>query len=59
MSIPAYLNYLQDTDFERSENNYTKTMLSSLSWLGLHWDEEVVVQSKRGDNYNKHISLYQ
>ena len=52
-----FLLRIEDTDIERSENDYTKAMLSSLSWLGLHWDEEVVFQSKRGDNYKKHIKL--
>ena len=40
-----FLLRIEDTDIERSENDYTKAMLSSLSWLGLHWDEEVVFQS--------------
>ena len=52
-----FLLRIEDTDLERSKNDYIKTMLSSLSWLGLDWDEEVVFQSKRGDNYNKYIKL--
>ena len=52
-----FLLRIEDTDLERSKNDYIETMLSSLRWLGLNWDEEVVFQSKRGDNYNKYIKL--
>ena len=38
---------IEDTDHERSKQEYTDNITNSLKWLGLSWDEEIQVQSKR------------
>ena len=43
----AFLLRIEDTDRERSKPAYTANILSGLSWLGLHWDGEPVIQSER------------
>ena len=46
-----FLLRIEDTDLERSEEQYTKDIMSSMKWLGLDWDEEPIFQSKRLDVY--------
>lgn len=46
---------IEDTDTERSKQEYTDSILASMSWLGLHWDGEAIYQHKRFDIYNEHI----
>lgn len=54
---------IEDTDVERSEENYEKQMIDDLHWLGLDWDEGPDVggpyapyrQSERLGIYNEHI----
>src|SRR3954468_8965072 len=48
-----FLLRIEDTDLERSEERYTDDILNSMKWLGLHWDEEVIFQSKRLDVYKE------
>jgi len=38
---------IEDTDHERSKQEYTDNITNSLKWLGLNWDEEIQVQSER------------
>ena len=38
---------IEDTDKERSKQEYTDTITNSLKWLGLNWDEDIQVQSQR------------
>ncbi len=46
---------IEDTDRERSEQQYTDAILASMEWLGLSWDAEPVYQSQRDDLYNQYI----
>lgn len=46
---------IEDTDRERSEQQYTDAILASMEWLGLNWNTEPVYQSQRDDLYNKYI----
>jgi glutamyl-tRNA synthetase len=46
-----FLLRLEDTDRERSLKQFEEDILSSLTWLELHWDEEVIHQSRRLDRY--------
>jgi glutamyl-tRNA synthetase len=46
-----FLLRIEDTDLERSEERFTQDILTSLKWLGLTWDEEVLFQSQRLDVY--------
>jgi len=43
---------IEDTDRERSTQEYEESILEALRWLGLDWDGEVIRQSER-------LSLYQ
>ena len=45
---------IEDTDKERSKEEYLEEILSSLKWLFMDWDEELVFQSKRFDIYKKY-----
>ena len=42
---------IEDTDTKRSKDIYTDQILDSLSWLGLSWDEPLVYQSNRLEDY--------
>lgn len=46
---------IEDTDLERSKQEYTDSILASMRWLGLDWDGEPEYQSKRFDLYNRYI----
>jgi len=43
----SFLLRVEDTDRERSKAEYTANILDGLSWLGLRWDGEPVIQSER------------
>jgi glutamyl-tRNA synthetase len=38
---------IEDTDVERSQEMYTRSILETLSWTGIDYDEPVVIQSER------------
>ena len=42
---------IEDTDVERSRDEYTQAILAGLKWLGIDWDGELVYQSQRLDVY--------
>ncbi len=43
---------IEDTDLERSKQEYTDSILASMRWLGLDWDGELVYQTQRTAEYN-------
>jgi glutamyl-tRNA synthetase len=43
----GFLLRIEDTDPERSRQEYTENILDGLRWLGLDWDAEPLVQSRR------------
>ena len=43
---------IEDTDLERSKQEYTDSILASMRWLGLDWDGELAYQTQRTDLYN-------
>src|SRR3989338_5971903 len=45
---------IEDTDRERSKDEYTQDILNSLSWLKLSWDD-LVFQSKRTELYTNYL----
>mgnify|MGYP001611026811 CR=1 FL=1 len=45
---------IEDTDMERSKQEFLEEIVSSLKWLGMDWDGNLVFQSKRTDFYKKH-----
>ncbi len=48
-----YLVRVEDTDQERSTQEYQESQLASLAWLGLSSDEPVVIQSSRAQEHSK------
>lgn len=46
---------IEDTDTERSKQEYTDSILASMRWLGLDWDGEPTYQRQRFDLYNEYI----
>ena len=42
-----FLLRIEDTDRERSKDEYTANILEGLQWLGLQWAGEPVIQSAR------------
>jgi glutamyl-tRNA synthetase len=44
---------IEDTDRERSKKEYEDEILTSLAWLGLKWDEDIVRQSERLPRYRQ------
>lgn len=43
----SFLLRIEDTDRERSKQEFTDNILDGLQWLGLNWDGEPVIQSER------------
>lgn len=50
-----FLLRIEDTDLERSRQEYTDSILASMSWLGLECEGEPLYQTKRFDVYNEYI----
>ncbi|MDD6088775.1 MAG: glutamate--tRNA ligase [Desulfovibrionaceae bacterium] len=46
---------IEDTDTERSKQEYTDSILASMRWLGLDWDGDLTYQTQRTDRYNAAI----
>jgi len=53
----TYVLRIEDTDLERSNQDYEKSIISDLKWLGITWDEGPVRQSERLERYNELCSL--
>ena len=53
----VFLVRIEDTDLERSNNEYTQQICDSLLWMGLKWDENLIYQSSRSLLYKKAINL--
>jgi glutamyl-tRNA synthetase len=47
---------VEDTDLERSKDEFTENIKSGLTWLGLTWDEGPFFQSQRLDLYKAAIA---
>ncbi|MDR1295817.1 MAG: glutamate--tRNA ligase [Deltaproteobacteria bacterium] len=45
---------VEDTDAQRSTEEYTKSILSAMEWLGLSWDGEPVFQTDRTGLHVEH-----
>ena len=46
---------IEDTDRDRSKEEYTGQIIDSLNWLGLHWSEPLLFQSERTGAYKNTI----
>jgi glutamyl-tRNA synthetase len=51
-----FLLRIEDTDVERSTEEALNSILDSIKWLGLNWDEEPVRQSQRGELYREAVA---
>jgi glutamyl-tRNA synthetase len=51
----VFILRIEDTDRERSRDEYTEAILASMAWLGLEWDEGPEFQSKRDHMYQAAI----
>ena len=51
----SFVLRIEDTDLERSSQEYTDSILASMHWLGLSWDGDILYQTKRFDLYNEYI----
>ena len=45
----------EDTDTERSSQEYVDAILESLEWLGIDWDEGPYYQTRRFDVYREYV----
>lgn len=50
-----FLLRIEDTDKQRSKQEFTDQICDSIKWLGLDWDEEIVFQSSRTELYKNAI----
>ncbi len=48
---------IEDTDLERSKQEYTDSILASMTWLGLDWNKEPIYQTTRTEIYNKYVDM--
>ena len=48
----TFLVRIDDTDIERSTNEFQKDIIENLKWLGLYWDEGIEVGCSQ-DSYNQ------
>ena len=46
---------IEDTDLERSKQEYTDSILASMRWLGLDWDGPLNYQTQRAALYNQYV----
>lgn len=51
-----FLLRIEDTDPERSRQEYTDAILEGLKWLGLDWNETPIYQSSRIEEYRKYAN---
>ncbi len=51
----VFILRIEDTDRERSRDEYTEAILASMTWMGMEWDEGPLFQSKRDDLYQAGI----
>lgn len=54
-----WLLRIEDLDPQRSRPEYAQLLMDDLQWLGLAWDGEPVVQSRRSDIYEQHFQRLQ
>tara|TARA_Y100001968_G_scaffold212004_1_gene195129 strand:+ start:417 stop:1850 length:1434 start_codon:yes stop_codon:yes gene_type:complete len=50
-----FLIRIEDTDRERSKPEYVESILKGLKWLGLQWDEDLIIQSSRIESHREAI----
>ena len=51
----AFVLRIEDTDRERSKEEFVREILAAMSWMGLDWDEGPYRQSERLPIYREYI----
>ena len=51
-----FLLRIEDTDLERSKEEYVNQITDALKWLGLNWDEDIILQSKNNSRHQEIVS---
>ncbi len=51
-----FLLRIEDTDLERSKQEYLDAILNAMRWAHINWDEELVIQSARVDEHKEVIA---
>lgn len=51
----TFLLRIEDTDIERSKDEYINNIYDGLQWLGINWDESPIIQSNRINEHKKII----
>ena len=51
----SFLLRIEDTDTERSKEEYLKNIYDGLKWLGINWDESPTIQSERVNEHKQII----
>lgn len=52
----SFVLRIEDTDKERSSEEFENDIIESLKWLGISWDEGPYRQSERGEVYKKYLN---
>ena len=48
-----FLIRIEDTDKKRSKEVYNNSIIKGLKWIGLHWDDEIYIQSKQENRHRE------
>ncbi|MBI5298853.1 MAG: glutamate--tRNA ligase [Deltaproteobacteria bacterium] len=51
----TFILRIEDTDQERSTQEYTDSILKGMEWMGMEWDEGPFHQMERIDLYREHV----
>ena len=51
-----FLLRIEDTDIERSKQEYTDSIVASFAWMHIDWDEPVVIQSERTSRHRRNCA---
>lgn len=46
---------LEDTDRERSKDDFTQEIIDGFEWLGIEWDGDMIRQSERASHYDNYL----
>lgn len=51
----TFILRIEDTDLERSTNEFEQSILDGIKWLGMDWDEGPYYQTQRMEFYKEHV----
>lgn len=52
-----FLLRIEDTDLQRSKEEYTHEILEALKWLNMKWDDEIIFQSQNASEHIKQANI--